>query len=132
MDTIELPASQPDQPIPALTLTCLQNLQRSEHPNQQDGIIREEHGVIRLGSPQHDLIDNEVVALTCHGGDGVSHTPQSPFGDRARLDHHQGFAVLFGRFEGQPFRMPEGGRGQHVDECVHLDMQKRSSRDGLQ
>ncbi len=120
-----LPAGEADHPVAAQSLAGLQNVQRREDDNEKSLEAGEERLILLLLVVQHDIINDQIVALGCHGGNGMAHTAQCLFADRPSLDHNQRFSI-FGYFlESKTIRVVLQGLRQHGAELIHLDMQER-------
>jgi hypothetical protein len=74
MDAIKLPSCQANQSIPAFPLSRFENIERSEKPNEAKFKWVQEFAVfLRFAASQHHVVDDQVIALACHGGDGMAH-----------------------------------------------------------
>src|SRR5262247_3102296 len=95
VNAVILPARQPDQAIPALPLALFQHVQRREDANMKNLERRQKFlifpALLRL---QQDLVDDQVVALSGQGGDGLAHAPQRPLRRRPAGDDDGRLAVL--------------------------------------
>ncbi len=132
MSAVILPAREADQAVGALPLACFEHLQGREHADHVKREIGEQSGVFRHLILEHDVVDDQVVALARHGGDGVAHAAKGPLRHRSALDDDRGLAVLLHGLEGEAVAMIPELLRHHVQERVHLDMQERLPRDGLQ
>jgi hypothetical protein len=124
--------ARPDHAVAALTLAGFENVQGGEDADLEQVEGRKQVHIFRLLASQQDVVDDHVVALRGHGGDGVPHAPEDSLGDRPGPDDDGGLAVLVHGFEGDPVPLSETGFRQHPEEGIHLDMQEALGRYRLQ
>jgi hypothetical protein len=94
---------------------------------------RSQIAVVCSHAAEDHVIDDHIVALPCHGDDGVPHPLQRPLGNYAGPDDDERFPLLVHGLEGESVGMMLLVRGrQHRDERIQLDVEKRLDRHGLQ
>ena len=73
-----LPTRQADLPIATGALSLLDHIQRGGETDEIQVVgLQEVTILLRLLGADHNLINDEVIALSGHGGDSVSHTAHS-------------------------------------------------------
>lgn len=127
-----LPAGEADHPVAPLLLAGLQNFQRREHANEESIEARQERGIFRVFVVQHDVINDQIVALSRLGGDGMAHAAQGPGADRPGPDHNQRLSVFGGFLKGETIGMILQRFRQHGAEVIHLNVQEGLARNFLQ
>ncbi len=132
MYAIELLSRQPDQAITALAFAVLKNIQGRKDADPVNLITRKNVFIFRSFAAQHDIIDNEIVALSRQGANRVVHTAQGPLTDRPGSDDHRRFAVFNHGLIGEAVGMILIGLGQHRHETIHGHVQKGLGGYGLQ
>jgi len=129
MNPVVLPAGQADQPVTALPLAGLQNFQRCKHTNEKDSEAREQCGIFFLLVFQHDIINDQIVALS---GNGMAHAAQDLGADRPGLDDNQWLSIFGNFLESKAIRMILQGVRQHGAEVIHLYVQERRAGNFLE
>ncbi|KRB21166.1 hypothetical protein ASE05_21200 [Mesorhizobium sp. Root172] len=102
-----------------------QDLQRRHDANPMEIEGRQQFDIFRHFAIAQHIVDDQVVALPGHGGDGVAHAAQGTRSRRSGPDHDRRLAALPDGLIGKAVGMVLQGIGQHLDEGVHLDMQER-------
>ena len=81
---------------------------------------------------QHDIINDQVVALGRHGDNSMTHPAQDPFADRPGPDGNQPLSVFGNFLKGESIGVILQGLGQHGAEVIHLDVQEWLDRNFLE
>ncbi|PWW04050.1 hypothetical protein DFR52_101740 [Hoeflea marina] len=77
MNTLELPSGKANLSVAAHSFALLENGQRSKYTNYFYVVARQQLAILRLDTaPDHDFIDDEVIALGSHGSNGMTHACQ--------------------------------------------------------
>ena len=131
VNSIELPSRQSDQSIAAPAFAGLENVQRHEDTDHEDVEVGEEAGIFHTRAAQHDVVDDEVVALSRQRGNGVSHPAQGSLANRSGPDDDLRLAIIEHGFVCEAVGMIVIGLGEHRHEGIHLDVQEGRGRDRL-
>ena len=107
VNTIILPARQAERAIAARALPGFEHVERREETDQTQIELGKEPAVFsQLFRSDHELVDDQVVALRRHGRDGVTHAPHDALNKRTCPDDDGRFALGLDRLEDQAF--PDG------------------------
>ena len=132
MDAAILPACQAEFPVATCFLPRLKHLERGEEANQvKVGGAQESTVFLHNPGLDHHFINNKVVSLCGHRGDGVSHAAHGTFEDRAGPYGNDRLAAVLRRLEHEAIWMGKHLLRQHVYEGVHGDVQERLGGDRL-
>ena len=128
----DIATSPADLPVPALPFPRLQHIEWSEKANEVNFVLCQKVAILLSSTTtKHHIIDDQVVAFMGHGSDGTAHAAHRSLHHRPGLDGYGWLALILCRLENHPIRMTDHAFGQHLNECVHRDMQERLSGDRL-
>ena len=111
-----LPARQARQPVRAPGFAGFQDVQRRHDAHQMEIEGRQQFDIVRYFAAARHVVDDQVVALPGHGGNGVAHAAQG-FAHRSGPDHDRRLAVPLNGFVGETIGMVLQGIGQHLENC---------------
>lgn len=86
MDAIVLPSSQADQSITPLALSFFEHDQRGKDTDKEEVKRSEELDILHYPLPQQNVIDDQIVSLCSHRGDGMLHASEGSVSHRPRFD----------------------------------------------
>src|ERR1700733_11575849 len=95
VNAVILPARQTGFPIATRPLSCFQHVKRSKQTDETDIEPRQQGAILLcLVRPDHDFVDNEIVAVFGHRRDGVAHALHGAFKDGTGPDGGGRFAMI--------------------------------------
>lgn len=124
VDAVELPSRQADQPVATPTLARFKNRERREHPDQEDLESRKQFGVLGFPASEQHVVDDQIVPLRGHRRDCVPHAAEGAIRHRPRRDDDRRLSVLPDGGKGKPVGVILVSFWNHLEECVHLDVQE--------
>src|SRR5262245_27251146 len=92
MDAVELPPGQADHPVLAPAFTLFDDRKRRENADKGNMEAGEQGSILFHLGTQHDVIDNEIVALGRESRNGAPHAAQRASRDLTRPDGDRGCA----------------------------------------
>lgn len=123
MNTLELPAGKANLSVAAHLFALFENVQRGKHSNYFDVEGRQQLAILRIDTtPNHDFINDEVIALGGHGSNGMTHACKRSLQYKASAKGNGRISSAY-IFVNEAVRVAEQMLRHHFEKGVHRNME---------